>query len=97
MGKYAGPGAQLGIDAPAAFGAAFVLAKVLNGIAADKITPASVAAGLKAYTAGVLLGTPKVAFGSVPGMPTLSGLADRFYTYLGNGQWRATDWQSLPK
>jgi branched-chain amino acid transport system substrate-binding protein len=30
-------------------------------------------------------------------MPTLSGLADRFYTYLGNGQWRATDWQSLPK
>ena len=97
MGKYAGPSAQLGIDAPAAFGTAFVLAKVLNGIGADKITPASVAAGLKAYTAGVLLGTPKVAFGSVPGMPTLSGLADRFYTYLGNGQWRAIGWQSLPK
>ena len=97
MAKYAGPDAQLGIDAPAAFGAAFVLAKVLNGIGADKITPASVAAGLKAYTSGILLGAPRVAFGSVHGMPTLSGLADRFYAYQGNGQWRATSWQSLPE
>ncbi len=97
MAKYAGPDAQLGIDAPAAFGAAFVLADVLNKIGPDKITPQSVSAGMKAYTGGVILGTPKVAFGSVKGMPTLSGLTDRFYIYQGNGSWTATGWQSLPK
>jgi branched-chain amino acid transport system substrate-binding protein len=97
MAKYAGADPQLGIDAPSAFGSAFVLAKVLNGVGADKITPSSVAAGLKAYTDGVLLGTPKVAFGSVQGMPTLSGLTDRFYAYTGNGKWTATDWQTLPE
>jgi branched-chain amino acid transport system substrate-binding protein len=97
MAKYAGPNAQLGIDAPAAFGAAFVLADVLNKIGPDKITPQSVSAGMKAYTGGVILGTPKVAFGSVKGMPTLSGLADRLYIYQGNGSWTATGWQNLPK
>ena len=48
MAKYAGSGAQLGIDAPAAFGTAFVLASVLNKIGPDKITPQSVSAGMKA-------------------------------------------------
>lgn len=96
MAKYAGSGAQLGIDAPAAFGTAFVLASVLNKIGPDKITPQSVSAGMKAYTGGVILGTPKVAFGSVEGMPTLSGLADLIYIYQGNGNWTATSWQGLP-
>jgi branched-chain amino acid transport system substrate-binding protein len=97
MAKYAGADAQLGIDAPYTFGATFLLAKVLNGIGADKVTPASVAAGMKAYTDGVLLSTPKVAFGSVPNMPTLSGIADRFYVYAGDGKWTATEWQSVPQ
>ena len=96
MAKYAGSNAELGIDAPAAFGTAFVLASVLNKIGPDKITPQSVSAGMKAYTGEVLLGTPKVAFGSVKGMPTLSGLADLFYIYQGNGSWTATSWQNLP-
>jgi branched-chain amino acid transport system substrate-binding protein len=97
MAKYAGANAQLGIDAPAAFGAAFVLASVLNKIGPDKITPQSVSAGMKAYTSGVILGTPKVAFGSVKGMPTLSGLADLFYIYQGNGSWTNSGWQGLPQ
>lgn len=96
MAKYAGANAQLGIDAPASFGTAFVLASVLNKIGPDKITPQSVATGMKGYTSGILLGTPKVAFGSVKGMPTLSGLADLFYIYQGNGSWTATSWQGLP-
>ena len=96
MAKYAGPNAQLGIDAPASFGTAFVLADVLNKIGPDKITPQSVSAGMKAYTGGVILGTPKVTFGSVKSMPTLSGLADLFYVYQGNGNWTATSWQGLP-
>jgi hypothetical protein len=44
-----------------------------------------------------VLGTPKVAFGSVDGMPTLSGMADRFYTYEGDDKWDVGDWQNLPK
>jgi branched-chain amino acid transport system substrate-binding protein len=97
MAKYAGKGAQLGIDAPQAFGAAFLLAKVLNTLGADKVTPKAVSGALKDYSGGVLLGTPKVAFGSVPGMPTLSGVADRFYTYQGGGKWEVGSWQNLPK
>jgi len=96
MGQYAGADAQLGIDAPAAFGAAFLLAKVLNKVGPDAITPAAVSTGLKAYTDGVLLGTPKVAFGSIPDSPALSGIADRFYTYK-DSAWTSTDWQSVPK
>lgn len=99
MGKYAGADAELGIDAPQSFGAAFLLAKVLNQVGADNLSPESISKGLAAYTDGVLLGTPKVAFGSVkqPPMPALSGMADRFYTYEGSGKWTAEDWQSLPK
>ncbi|MBB2938385.1 branched-chain amino acid transport system substrate-binding protein [Amycolatopsis bartoniae] len=96
MAKYA-PGSQIGIGAPAAFGAAFALAKVLNTIGPDAVTPDSVAKGLAGYTDGVLLGTPKVKFGSVEGSPALSGIADRFYTYEGNDHWTATDWANLPR
>lgn len=97
MAKYAGSNPTLGINAPFSFGAAFLLADVLNKIGPDAITPAAISAGLKAYTGGVLLYTLKVAFGSVPTMPALSGVADRIYTYEGNGNWSATGWQSLPQ
>jgi branched-chain amino acid transport system substrate-binding protein len=97
MAKYAGANAQLGIDAPVSFGAAFALAKVLNGIGGDKVSAASVSEGMKGFTGPVLLGAPKIQFGSVPSMPTLSGVADRFFTYTGEGKWTATDWQSLPQ
>ncbi|MFI6517590.1 ABC transporter substrate-binding protein [Spirillospora sp. NPDC050679] len=97
MAKYAGKDAQLGINAPQAFGAAFLLAKALNTVGADKVAPEAVSGALKDYGGGVLLGTPKVAFGSVPGMPTLSGVADRFYTYQGGGKWEVGPWQNLPK
>jgi hypothetical protein len=99
MAKYAEAGAQLGIDAPQSFGTAFLLAKVLNTIGPDGITAKSVSRGLAAYTDGVLLGTPKVAFGSEAkqGMPTLSGLADQIYTYEGNGTWTSSGWRGLPQ
>ncbi len=96
MAEYAGEDAQLGVTAPEAFGAAFLIADVLNGVGADAITPESAAIALKGYSDGVLLGTPKVAFGSVPQFPTLSGMADRFYVYEG-GEWTATDWQNVPQ
>ncbi|GAA1795923.1 hypothetical protein GCM10009795_046730 [Nocardioides hankookensis] len=99
MSKYAGEDAEIGIDAPQAFGAAFLLANVLNTVGPDDISSDSISKGLAAYTGGVILGTPKVAFGSAAsmGMPTLSGMADRFYTYEGDGNWTASDWQNLPQ
>ncbi|GAB2826412.1 ABC transporter substrate-binding protein [Actinocorallia aurea] len=96
MAKYAGADAQLGINAPQSFGAAFLLAKALNS-AGGEITPKTAAAAVKGYSGGVVLGTPKVAFGSVQGMPTLSGMADRFYTYGGDGSWEVGPWQNVPQ
>jgi branched-chain amino acid transport system substrate-binding protein len=97
MHKYAGSKAQLGINAPYAFGTAFLLAKVLNRLGTADITPTAVASALASYTDGVLLYAPHVAFGSVPGMAALSGVADRYYLYAGKGNWTATDWQNVAK
>ncbi len=68
MAKYAGSGAQLGIDAPQSFGAAFMLAKVLNTVGADKICQLDVASAVEGLLGTVLLGTPKVKFGSGAGI-----------------------------
>lgn len=99
MDKYAGADAEVGISAPQGFGAAFLLASALNQAGADNLSSESISKALAAYDGGVLLGTPKVAFGSVtqPPFPTLSGLADRFYTYEGDDKWNVGDWQNLPK
>ena len=94
MAKYAGSNAELGLNAPPSFGSAFVLAKVLNGISGD-ITPQTVSTAIKGYTDGVLLATPTVAFGSVPNMPTLSGLDFRYYVYEGNNKWSQTVWEKV--
>ena len=96
MGKY-GNTDQLGVGAPAAFGAAFALIKILNTVGADKITSDSVTKATQAFTGPVLLGTPKLKFGSINGSPALGSNADRYYTYKGNNNWiAATQWQNLP-
>jgi branched-chain amino acid transport system substrate-binding protein len=94
MAEYAGDDAVLGVNAPPSFGSAFVLAKALNSIEGD-ITPESISTALANYSDGVLLGAPTVDFGSVPNMPTLSGLSFRYYVYEGNDEWSATDWQNV--
>jgi branched-chain amino acid transport system substrate-binding protein len=94
MAEYAGDDAVLGVNAPPSFGSAFVLAKALNSIEGD-ITPESISTALAGYSDGVLLGAPSVDFGSVPNMPTLSGLTFRYYVYEGNDEWSATDWQNV--
>lgn len=96
MAAYAGADAELSIGAPAAFGAAFAVAKVLNGLS-NEITVDSVTQAATAFTGPVLLGTPKLAFGSIEGMSALGGLSDRFYTYQGNDTWKTSDWQNLPE
>ena len=86
MAKYAGANAQLGIDAPYAFGAGFALAKMLNKTHAT-FTPATVTAAAKAFTGPVLLGPTQEHFGSIKSMPAVGSTQGRFYTYKGNGDW----------
>ena len=97
MAKYAPKNAELSIGAPAAFGAAFSVAKILNGVGADKISPAAVSKAGKAFTGPVLLGTPRLKFGSIPGLPAIGSVASRFYTYKGGGNWQSSGgWLNLP-
>lgn len=96
MHKYAGADASLGLGAPGAFGAAFFVAKSLNSLKGAPVTAASAASAFKSYTDGIVIGVPKVAFGSVPNMPTLSGVAQLFYTYKG-GKWTNSGWIGLPQ
>jgi branched-chain amino acid transport system substrate-binding protein len=98
MARYAGPNAQLSVGAPAAFGAAFALAKIRNTVGADKLSPRAIAAGAKAFEGPVLLGEPKLKFGSIKGMPTVGSLGARFYAYEGGGKWTSkSDWLNLPQ
>lgn len=95
MAKYAGSDAELAIGAPAAFGAAFAVVKALNGIEGD-LTVNSISAAANAFPGPVLLGTPKLKFGSVKDMPALGGMAGIVYQYKGNGDWTKSDWYGLP-
>lgn len=95
MGQYAPADTNLGLGAPAAFGGAFALANILNGIDGE-LSSASIADAAKAFTGPVLMGTPKLKFGSVPDQPALGGRSDLFYIYKGDNAWDQTDWQNLP-
>jgi branched-chain amino acid transport system substrate-binding protein len=89
MAKYAGAGAQLGIDAPYNFGQAFAIARMLNSAAAP-YTAASVEAAAKAFTGPVLLGPTTEKWGQViPGDLALGSGQGRIYSYRGNGDWVA--------
>lgn len=89
MAKYAPKGAELSIGAPAAFGAAFAVAKVLNGVGASNLSPAAISKAGKAFHGPVLLGSPSLNFGSIKGLPSIGSFASRFYTYKGNGDWKS--------
>jgi branched-chain amino acid transport system substrate-binding protein len=66
------------------------IAKLLNAVPGDTVTPAAAAVQLKKFTGPVFLGVPQLTFGAVPGMPALGSLASRVYAYQGNQIWRDT-------
>lgn len=88
MAKYGGPGAELGLDAPYVFSAAFALAKILDSMSpADLNSSAAISAAMKTFTGPLLLGPPTLKEGSILGFPDLATADGRYYTYHGAGDW----------
>ncbi|MQY02087.1 ABC transporter substrate-binding protein [Actinomadura macrotermitis] len=98
MNKYAGKGAELGINAPAGFAAIMAAAKVLAAAGADTPTVEKVSAAARAYTGPLLMGPPSLRFGVNPQFPTLGAQAARYYRYEGGGKWTDASggWINLP-
>jgi branched-chain amino acid transport system substrate-binding protein len=66
-----------------------VTAKVMNAIPFNKISSATIAAGLKKFPGPVPLAAPDVACGKVsPGEPAACGNETQFYKYTGKGKWK---------
>ena len=57
---------------------------------ADADGAAAAGARMKAFTGPVFLGVPRLAYGTIPGMPAIGSLSSRVYLYLGNDSWGDT-------
>lgn len=88
MHAYAAQGANLGGFAPSAFAAILMDVKLINQVGADRLTPDSFAAAVKAYSGPAPMLPPSLSYGSIPGLPALGTLATRAYTYGGSGNWK---------
>lgn len=73
-----------------AWGEILTITKVLNSIGADKITPATVTAAMKAYDGPLVLGPSSVKCGHDPKFTAVCNVQSRFYTYQGKGQFTST-------
>jgi branched-chain amino acid transport system substrate-binding protein len=77
-----------------------VVTKVMNSIPFNKISPATISAGLKKFPGPVPLAAPQVACGKVSaGEPAVCGNQTQFFNYLGKGKWRPVGggWLKPPK
>jgi branched-chain amino acid transport system substrate-binding protein len=72
--------------------------KIMNQIPFNKITPATVNAGFKAFRGPTVLGPPDIACGKAsPGEPAACGNETQFYNYTGHGVWKvASGWLKPP-
>jgi branched-chain amino acid transport system substrate-binding protein len=72
--------------------------KIMNAIPFNKLTPAAIIAGFKAFRGPTVLGPPEIACGKVsPGEPAACGNQTQFYNYTGKGIWKvASGWLKPP-
>ncbi|HEY1369244.1 MAG TPA: ABC transporter substrate-binding protein [Gaiellaceae bacterium] len=72
--------------------------KIMNAIPFNKLTPAAITAGFKAFRGPTVLGPPDIACGKVsPEEPAACGNQTQFYNYTGKGKWKvATGWLTPP-
>ncbi len=86
MHTYAGKDANIAGFAGFAFASVLTAARVMNKIGGDKVSRASVSAGIKNYTGeGFML--PPLKCGSFPQQPALCTLSGYVYNYQGNDKW----------
>ena len=72
--------------------------KIMNAIPFNKLTPATISAGFKAFRGPLVLAAPEIACGKVsPGEPAACGNQTQFYNYVGKGKWKvASGWLKPP-
>ena len=70
----------------------------MNAIPYEKLTPATISAGFKAFRGPTVLGPPNIACGKVSAAePAACGNQTNFYTYTGKGKWKiAATWLKPP-
>jgi branched-chain amino acid transport system substrate-binding protein len=95
-------GASLGdllwIFAEGAWEETLATVKIMDAIPFNKLTPAAITAGFKAFRGPTVLGPPDIACGKVsPAEPAACGNETQFYNYVGKGKWKvATGWLKPP-
>jgi branched-chain amino acid transport system substrate-binding protein len=83
----------------ASIGWAEVLAvvKILNAIPANRITPATISAGLKSFAGPVVMGPPSIKCGFDKTAIAVCNNQTHFQEYLGNGKWKVrSGWLKPP-
>jgi branched-chain amino acid transport system substrate-binding protein len=72
--------------------------RIMNKIPFSKLSPATIAAGFKAFRGPLVLGPPNIACGKIdPKQPAVCGNQTQFYNYVGKGQWKvASGWLKPP-
>ena len=72
--------------------------KIANAIPFNKLSPATISAGFKAFRGPLVLAAPDVACGKVSaGEAAACGNETQFYNYTGLGKWKtASGWLKPP-
>jgi branched-chain amino acid transport system substrate-binding protein len=75
-----------------------ITTKLMNSIGADKITPDTMTAALKAFKGPLIMGAPTVQCGKYAEALAVCNDQTKFYKYLGKGQFQSvSDWLRPPK
>ena len=69
------------------FGQAMTLAKWLNAVGADNLTPDGIVSEMKAFTGPLILGSPVLQCGKYPEAPAVCNDYTQFYKYDGAQKW----------
>jgi len=95
--KYSTPG-----DSPdpwniVDFGQTLTIAKIMNQVGYDNLSPTTILAGLKAFKGPQALGAPQLACGKYPNAPGICNDRAQFFEYTGKNNWaRAALWLQPP-
>jgi branched-chain amino acid transport system substrate-binding protein len=80
-----------------AFGVVLTLAKLMNEIGPDKVSPATLAERLRSFKGPMVMGAPKIDCGANPKLPGACSNTTQFFHYTGKGKFkRASGWLGPP-
>lgn len=85
--QYGGDNANLGGFAPHPFAKLMTVAKLLNQIGADQITPAALNKAASMFKGPQWMGPQAVACGALPDTPAICNTSARIYDYRGDSKW----------